>query len=102
MFSVLVRASSAFLLFLRTALVSSEQYKAGMSNNVINVDTVKPQATVIPKPFHISAHSPRPIAIGIIPNTVVKVVIRIGRRRERAAFTVASFTSTPRSSKRVV
>ena len=70
--------------------------------SVINVETVSPQHTVIPNERHISEPSPLPIASGIIPNTVVSVVIRIGRRRLPAAVTDASITLMPLSRIRIV
>ena len=63
-----------------------------MSTRVMSVETLRPQATVVPRPRHISEPSPRPRAMGSIPSTVVSVVIRMGRRRLLAAFTDDSRT----------
>ena len=56
---------------------------------VMSVENDNPHATDIPRARHISEPSPLPTAIGIIPMTVVRVVIRIGRRRERPEITMA-------------
>ena len=66
------------------------------------VEKVRPQATTIPMEFHISAPSPLSTASGIIPSTVVKVVIKIGRRRERPPATTASLMVMPRSTHKLV
>ena len=58
----------------------------------MRVEMLKPQATVVPRPFHISEPSPRPSAMGSMPRTVVRVVMRMGRRRALAASTDASRT----------
>ena len=73
-----------------------------MITRVMRVEMERPQATVTPSPFHISEPSPRPQAIGSMPQTVVSVVIRIGRRRLRAAVTEESRTVIPRSWHRMV
>ena len=73
-----------------------------MSTRVMSVETERPQATVVPRPFHISEPSPRPNAMGSIPSTVVRVVIRMGRIRALAAVMEASRTLYPRSCKRMV
>ncbi len=73
-----------------------------MRNNVMSVDTVKPQATVTPKAFHISAPSPRPMANGIIPKTVVRVVIKMGLCHGHGDRRDLHSTPTPRSSNSVV
>src|SRR5574344_1256185 len=90
-------------LFLRQMPKSANKlYKIGISTNVTKVETDKPQATVIPNEFHISAPSPLPTAKGIIPKTVVSVVIKMGRRRDFPAVTTASRTDMPRSRHRIV
>jgi len=74
----------------------------GISTRVTRVEIDRPQQTVTPREFHISDPSPLPSAIGSIPSTVVRVVMRIGRRRLRAAVTEASATLMPRSRQRMV
>ena len=78
------------------------QYRTGMMTRVMRVEIDRPQATVIPRPLHISEPSPVPQAIGSMPRTVVRVVMRIGRRRLRAAVTEESRTLIPRSWHRIV
>ena len=56
----------------------------------MSVENESPHATDIPSEFHISEPTPVPTAIGTIPSTVVIVVIKIGRIRERPALTAAS------------
>lgn len=87
---------SPFCLFL-VRLLAKMQYTTGINIKVITVDTESPHATVIPIDLHISEPSPKPIAIGIIPNTVVNVVINTGRKRDFPAMTTASKTLFPRS-----
>lgn len=69
---------------------------------MIRVENERPQATDIPREFHISEPTPLPTAIGIIPSTVVIVVIKIGRRRLLPAITTASRIDIPRSRQRIV
>ena len=69
---------------------------------VIKVDTERPQATVIPIERHISEPSPVPTAIGIIPKTVVNVVINTGRRRDLPAVTTDVIIPMPRSRHKIV
>ena len=66
----------------RTPFPANTLYTTGTITKVIKVDTESPHATVIPIERHISEPSPVPTAIGIIPNTVVRVVINTGRRRD--------------------
>ena len=79
-----------------------EQYTVGISTRVTSVETERPQHTVTPRERHISEPSPVPMAIGSIPSTVVRVVMRIGRRRLRAAVVDASRTFMPRSRRSMV
>lgn len=68
-----------------TPFLANMAYTTGTISKVISVETESPHATVIPIGRHISEPSPVPIAIGIIPKTVVSVVINTGRKRERPA-----------------
>ena len=86
----------------RTPFPANTQYTTGTITSVIKVDTESPHATVIPIERHISAPSPVPIAIGIIPSTVVRVVINTGRRRDLPAATAAVRILIPRSRHRIV
>ena len=49
-----------------------------------------PKATAVPIAWRISAPGPTAITSGMTPKMKAKLVIRIGRRRERAAWTAAS------------
>ena len=57
-----------------------------------------PKATAVPIAWRISAPGPTAITSGMTPKMKAKLVIRIGRRRERAAWTAASNGSMPCSS----
>ena len=76
--------------------------KSIVSQREIKVDTERPQATVIPIERHISEPSPVPTAIGIIPKTVVNVVINTGRRRDFPAVTTDVIIPMPRSRHKIV
>ena len=105
--SILCSSTAALAISLRrrfTPPPANMQYITGTRTRVTAVDTESPQATVIPIEFHISAPSPVPIAIGIIPNTVVNVVINTGRRRDLPAVTTAlmMFTCCPWAESRTI
>ena len=57
-----------------------------------------PNATAVPIAWRISAPGPTAITSGMTPKMKAKLVIRIGRRRERAAWTAASNGFMPCSS----
>ncbi len=54
------------------------------------MEKLRPQTITNASGCSISEPSPRPSARGVIPSTVVSVVIRIGRRRRLAAVLIAS------------
>lgn len=62
------------------------------------VTPTMPNATAVPSDWRISWPGPLAIASGITPKMNANDVIRIGRRRERAAWTAASNRFMPSSS----
>ena len=70
-----------------------------MSNNVKILEIDNPNIIVIANGCCISAPSPNASPNGIIANTVVKVVSRIGRNLLLPASIIASYRSIPRLRK---
>jgi hypothetical protein len=61
------------------------------------VEKIMPPTTAVPSGRRDSPPAPRPSASGRMPKMVASVVMRIGRRRMRAAPTTASTSSMPRA-----
>ena len=78
---------STILTLVLIPVPANTQYKVGIRIKVRTVDTVRPPITAIAIGLHISEPCPPAIAIGIIPRTVVAVVINTGRRRLLPAVT---------------
>ena len=64
-------------------------------NKVRNVEKINPPITAIPIETRLSEPAPSANAIGRIPRTVERLVIKIGLNREIAAFITASVFSSP-------
>src|SRR2546428_127262 len=69
--------------------------RIGTANSVIGVDRVRPPMTASARGRCSSLPAPSPSARGSRPNNVHSVVIRIGRRRTRAASRIAVSSGTP-------
>ena len=64
-------------------------------NSVSSCDTIRPPTTVMPSGWRSSAPAPAPIAIGSAPSNAQVVVIMMGRKRSRAASTIACSAVAP-------
>src|SRR6185369_6931381 len=73
----------------------SATYADGTANKVTRVESPRPPMTARASGFWSSAPAPRPSARGSRPKRVQRVVIRIGRRRTRAAWATASAKGSP-------
>src|SRR3990167_7224898 len=80
-----------------SVLRSSRLYMIGITTRVRMVDTARPPITVIAIGARTSAPSPPKKASGAKPNSVVIVVMMIGRRRDAEPWQIASFLGTPSS-----
>ena len=70
-------------------------YIAGTTNKVRKVEKINPPITAIPIETLLSDPAPSASAIGRIPRTVDKLVIRIGRSLDIEALMTASVLSRP-------
>jgi hypothetical protein len=68
---------------------------AGRTRSVVSVAAASPPTTARPSGAVWSPPSPRPTAIGTMPATIARLVIRIGRTRPLAPSTPASSAGTP-------
>ena len=66
---------------------------AGSTVRVVNAETSKPPTTARPRGADCDPLSPRPIAIGIIPQIIAVAVIRMARNRPTAPAREAAVTS---------
>ena len=74
----------------------------GTRIKVTRVERVRPPMTTTDRDCIISTLPPKPSAEGSRPNTVVRVVIMMGRRRVGAAKATASRAPSPRSRRRML
>src|SRR5262245_16095400 len=86
----------------RATRSSNNEYATGVNNSVNNKHKSCPPITTIPIGALEPEPGPRLNTMGIMPATIAKVVIRMGRRRARFACTSASWRSTPRDRKVLV
>jgi len=75
--------------------LDKKEYIAGITKSVRKVEKINPPITAIPIETLLSEPAPRANAIGRIPSTVERLVIRIGLKREIAALITASVFSSP-------
>ena len=68
---------------------------AGTTNSVRNVENIIPPTTAIPMATRLWAPSPSPRASGSNPKMVARLVIRIGLKRDAAAYFIASTLFIP-------
>jgi hypothetical protein len=66
---------------------------AGRTVRVVNVEKMSPPITALPRGADCALPSPKPIAIGIMPQIMAVAVIRIARMRLVAPVRVAVSTS---------
>src|SRR5208283_2095862 len=70
-------------------------YSTGMKNRFSAVETIMPPKTVVPTEWRLCAPAPLANTSGSTPRMKANEVIRMGRRRMRAASTAASLIESP-------
>ena len=76
---------------------TNSENSAGTSTNVNSVETISPPTTTEPRPLYNSLPAPVMRISGLMPHTLVRAVMKIGRMRVRTLSVMASRGANPPS-----